>query len=78
LSTTTRSLKRSGFAAGASGAIGLAVFACLPADSGFAVWQEAQLHSAPCVALKNASPRWAEKPLTGEPAARASASKRLC
>jgi len=73
-SAVARLVKRSALAAGASGAIGLPVFACRPGASGLAVWQEAQLHSPPCVDWKSCSPRFAEKPANPGAAARAAAS----
>jgi len=73
-STLAGLAKRSAFAAGASGATSLPVLACLPVAAGFWVWQEAQLHSPPWVALKNCSPRCEEKPLKPGSAARAAES----
>ena len=52
-STDAGLLKRSGFAAGASGSMRLPVTACSPAALGSLVWHDAQLQSPPWVAPKN-------------------------
>ena len=57
LSTLAASVKRSALVAGASGVMGLSVLAWRPACVGLSVWQEAQLHSPPCLLVKKRAPR---------------------
>lgn len=56
-SVLAASVKRSGLNAGASGAIDLPVAACRPVCVGGFPWQDAQLHSRPCLDVKNSWPR---------------------